>query len=144
MFELSDNLEINTEIFQGSKIFTIDNFYENPDEISDYLFKEPAPLHKEYDNPTYNNVLFEDRRLRTYDVRLQPVINFLSKLSSQKPLLYDITTNQTRFNDDEFNDYKNCIWWPHVDEGYNGIVYFNKMILNVELTYIQRLLILVK
>ena len=126
MFELNDNLEINTEIFQGSKIFTIDNFYENPDEISDYLFKEPAPLHKEYDNPTYNNVLFEDRRLRTYDVRLQPVINFLSKLSSQKPLLYDITTNQTRFNDDEFNDYKNCIWWPHVDEGYNGIVYFNK------------------
>ena len=126
MFELNDNLEVNTEIFQGSKIFTIDNFYENPDEISDYLFKEPAPLHKEYDNPTYNNVLFEDRRLRTYDVRLQPVINFLSKLSSQKPLIYDITTNQTRFYDDEFNDYKNCIWWPHVDEGYNGIVYFNK------------------
>ena len=126
MFELSDNLEINTEIFQGSKIFTIDNFYKYPDKISNYLFKNPAPLHKEYDNPTYNNVLFEDRRLRTYDVRLQPVINFLSKLSSQKPLLYDITTNQTRFNDDEFNDYKNCIWWPHVDEGYNGIVYFNK------------------
>ena len=126
MFQLSDNLKVNTEIFQGSKIFTIDNFYENPDEISDYLFKEPAPLHKEYDNPTYNNVLFEDRRLRTYDVRLQPVIIFLSKLSSQKPLIYDITTNQTRFYDDEFNDYKNCIWWPHVDEGYNGIVYFNK------------------
>ena len=126
MFQLSDNLKVNTEIFQGSKIFTIDNFYKNPDEISDYLFKEPAPLHKEYDNPTYNNVLFEDRRLRAYDVRLQPVINFLSKLSSQKPLIYDITTNQTRFYDDEFNDYKNCIWWPHVDEGYNGIVYFNK------------------
>ena len=126
MFQLSDNLKVNTEIFQGSKIFTIDNFYENPDEISDYLFKEPAPLHKEYDNPTYNNVLFEDRRLRTYDVRIQPVIIFLSKLSSQKPLIYDITTNQTRFYDDEFNDYKNCIWWPHVDEGYNGIVYFNK------------------
>ena len=83
MFQLSDNLKVNTEIFQGSKIFIIDNFYENPDEISDYLFKEPAPLHKEYDNPTHNNVFFEDRRLRTYDVRLQPVINFLSKLSSQ-------------------------------------------------------------
>ena len=126
MFELSDNLYINTEIFQGSKIFTIDNFYKYPDEISNYLFKEPAPLHKEYDIPTYNNVLFEDRRLRIYDVRLKPVVDFLSKLSSQKPLMYHISTNQTRFYNDEFNDYNNCIWWPHIDEGYNGIVYFNK------------------
>ena len=126
MFELSDNPVVDAEMFQGSIIFTIDNFYKYPDEINDYLFKEPAPLHKEYDNPTYNNVFFEDRRLRTYDKRLEPVLDFLSKFSSQKPLLYDITTNQTRFNDDEFNDYKNCIWWPHVDEGYNGIVYFNK------------------
>ena len=29
MFELNDNLEVNTEIFQGSKIFTIDNFYNH-------------------------------------------------------------------------------------------------------------------
>ena len=126
MFQLSDNLKVNTEIFQGSKIFTIDNFYKNPDEISDYLFKEPAPLHKQHDNPSYNNVLFEDRRLRKYDGRLEPVIHFLSELSSQKPLIYDIATNQARFYKNDFNDYKNCIWWPHVDEGYNGIVYFNK------------------
>ena len=38
MFELNDNLEVNTEIFQGSKIFTIDNFYKNPDLIFDCLF----------------------------------------------------------------------------------------------------------
>ena len=126
MFELSDNIKVDTEIFQGSKIFTIDNFYKNPDEISNYLFQNLAPLHKQYDNPTYNNVLFEDRRLRKRDGRLESVINFLSELSSQKPLIYDITTNQSRFYKHDFNDYKNCIWWPHVDEGYNGIVYFNK------------------
>ena len=61
MFELNENLHINTEIFQGSKIFIIDNFYKNPDEIRNYLFKEPAPLHKLYEVGTYNNVMFEDR-----------------------------------------------------------------------------------
>ena len=127
MFELNENLHINTEIFEGSKIFIIDNFYKHPDEISNYLFKEPAPLHKLYeDGFTYNNVLFEDRRLEVYDSKLKPVVNFLSDLSSQKPLSYDIVTNQTRFSNHDFNDYKNCVWWPHQDEGYNGIVYFNK------------------
>ena len=127
MFELNENLHINTEIFEGSKIFIIDNFYKHPDEISNYLFKEPAPLHKLYeDGFTYNNVLFEDRRLEVYDSKLKPVVNFLSDLSSQKPLSYDIVTNQARFSNHDFNDYENCVWWPHQDEGYNGIVYFNK------------------
>tara|TARA_B100001057_G_scaffold326992_1_gene327284 strand:- start:363 stop:1019 length:657 start_codon:yes stop_codon:yes gene_type:complete len=126
MFELSDNLKVDTEVFQGSKIFTINNFYKNPDKISNYLFQNPAPLHRQYDNPTYNGVRFEDRRLKIYDKRLEPVIDFLCELSSQKPLVHDITTNQSRFYKHDFNDYKNCIWWPHVDKGYNGIVFFNK------------------
>ena len=126
MFELNDNLEVNTEIFQDSKIFTIDNFYKNPDLIFDCLFGIPAPFFKEHDYPSFNGIFFEDRRVREYDVRLKPVVNFLSKLASQKPDTYDVATNQQRFYDDEFNDYKNCIWWPHVDVGYNGIVYFNK------------------
>ena len=97
MFELSENLVIDVVLFQDSRIFIIDNFYKNPDEIRNYLFKEPAPLHKLYEDGTYNNVMFEDRRLQVYDSKLKPVVNFLSILSSQKPLSYDIVTNQTRF-----------------------------------------------
>ena len=126
MFELSDNLKVDTETFQGSKIFTIDNFYKDPEEVSDYLFNREVPLWKIEESPSYNGVRFEDRRLKMYDKRLQPVINFLCELSSQKPLLNDITTNQSRFYKHDFNDYKNCVWWPHVDNGYNGIVFFNK------------------
>ena len=127
MFELSDNLDIKKEVFSDSAIYIIDNFYNNPDEVSDYLFKEPAPLHKLYeDGFTYNNVLFEDRRLEIYNSKLRSVINFLSDLVSQQPLSYDTITNQARFYKDDFNDYKNCVWWPHEDKGYNGIVYFNK------------------
>ena len=130
MFELSDNLKVNTEIFQGSKIFTIDNFYENPDEVSNYLFKEPAPLHKLYeDGFTYNNVLFEDRRLEVFNSKLKPVVNFLSDLASQKPLSYDTITNQARFCNDDFNDYKNCVWWPHEAVSYTHLTLPTKRIV---------------
>ena len=127
MFELNDKLVIKKEYLLDSIIYTIDNFYKNPDIINNFLFKNPAPLHKEYQSgPTYNNILFEDRRLEVYDSRLRPVVNFLSNLISRKPISYDIITNQARFYKNDFNDYKNCVWWPHQDEGYNGIVYFNK------------------
>ena len=35
-------------------------------------------------------------------------------------------TNQTRFCKIDFNDYRNNYWYPHQDEGFNGIIYFNK------------------
>ena len=34
-------------------------------------------------------------------------------------------TNQHKFYNHSFNDYKNCYWWPHRDAGYNAIIYFN-------------------
>tara|TARA_Y100000114_G_C11638784_1_gene268157 strand:- start:30 stop:686 length:657 start_codon:yes stop_codon:yes gene_type:complete len=126
MFEISENLVIDVEIFQNSKIFIIDNFYKNPDVIFKYLFETPAPLFKNEDYPSYNGILFEDRRLKKYDPRLNPVVDFLSLIVSEKPMEYKITTNQARFYKNDFNNYKNHIWWPHLDEGYNGIVYFNK------------------
>ena len=126
MFELRENLDIKKEEFLNSIIYTIDNFYKNPDIVNNYLFKKPAPLHKQYESPTYNNVYFEDRRLRVLDWELEPVVTFLSKLISKEPSTYEIITNQARFYKHSFNDYKNCVWCPPNDNGYNGIVYFNK------------------
>ena len=125
MFELNDNLEIKKEIFFESIIFTIDNFYKNPHDIKNYLFGEPAPLHKIDETPSNNNVHFEDRRLFKDDERLNHVVDFLGSLVSQKPCTYQIITNQTKFYNHKFNNIDDCHWWPHYDEGYNGIVYFN-------------------
>ena len=125
MFELNDDFVIQKEEFSKSFIYIIDNFYKNPEQVHDYLFKDEAPLHKIEEVPTCNNVYFEDRRLFKEDERLIPVINFLSKLVSQKPLTYELLTNQTKFYKNDFNDYKNNYWWPHRDHGYNAIVYFN-------------------
>jgi len=76
--------------------------------------------------PSFNGTHFFERRLIKHDKRLKEVYLFLSDLCKQK--IYDdyyIITNMTRFNKNIFNDYKNSIWWPHIDAGYNGIVYFN-------------------
>ena len=126
MFELNDELIIEKEYLLGSVIYTIDNFYKNPNRIKNYLFSKPAPLWKINEVPTYNNVYFEDRRLVKFDDRIKETIDFLSNLVSQEPSNYELLTNQTRFCKIDFNDYNNNYWYPHHDEGYNGIVYFNQ------------------
>ena len=126
MFELNSDLDIKEEILLGSKIFTIDNFYKNPDEVYDFLFNREVPLWKIEEKPSFNTIHFIDKRLCEYDERLLPVIGFLSYLCNQDAESHDIVTNMQRFFKHDFNDYKNCHWWPHQDSGYNGIVYFNK------------------
>ena len=126
MFELNSDLDIKEEILLGSKIFTIDNFYKNPDEVYDFLFNREVPLWKIEEKPSFNTIHFIDKRLIEYDERLLPVIGFLSYLCNKDAESHDIVTNMQRFFKHDFNDYKNCHWWPHQDSGYNGIVYFNK------------------
>ena len=46
MFELNPDLKIKEEILLRSKIFIIDNFYKNPDEVYDFLFNREVPLWK--------------------------------------------------------------------------------------------------
>ena len=128
MFELNDNLEIKEELFQWSIIYTIDNFYRDPQRIENYLFRDipNLPLHKGNDNPSYNGTYFEDRRHPPREsFELEKVYDFLSDLCNQDYDSFDIATNCARFKRHEFNDYENCHWWPHTDTGYNGIVYFN-------------------
>ena len=132
MFELNDNLEIKKQFFEGSIIYIIDDFYKYPQEVDDYLFGQPnkIPLHKQWEEPSMNGVYFEDRRHQSYSIDsldIEEVYHFLSDLCGQDPLGdgKEILTNCTRFKRHQFNDYKNCVWWPHTDGGYNGIVYFN-------------------
>ena len=128
MFELNENLKIDKELFEGTVIYTIDDFYKNPKEVENYLFGKPSeiPLHKRHEKPSFNGVYFEDRRHDSVDdLDLKKVYDFLSGLCGQGYEAPDIVTNCSRFKKHEFNDYKNYYWWPHTDGGYNGIVYFN-------------------
>ena len=125
MFKLNNRLQIKRETLQESVIYYIDNFYLHPKEVEEYLFDKDTPLHKIEQKPSYNNIHFEDRRLIKEDERLHSVVDFLSQICNQKPETHCIVTNMQRFFTNDFNDYKNYVWWPHQDNGYNGIVYFS-------------------
>ena len=72
MYRLNEELHV---INCPSKrpIFIIDDFYENPREVEDYLFNRNAPLWKINEEGTNNGVYFEDRRFSEYDERLREV-----------------------------------------------------------------------
>ena len=125
MFRLNNRLQIKQETLQESVIYYIDNFYLHPEKVEEYLFDKNTPLHKIEQKPSYNNIHFEDRRLIKEDERLHSVVDFLSQICNQKPETHCIVTNMQRFFTNDFNDYKNYVWWPHQDNGYNGIVYFS-------------------
>ena len=125
MFRLNNRLQIKQETLQESVIYYIDNFYLHPEKVEEYIFDKDTPLHKIEQKPSYNNIHFEDRRLIKEDERLRSVVDFLSQICNQKPETYCIVTNMQRFSVNDFNDYKNYVWWPHQDNGYNGIVYFS-------------------
>jgi len=126
MFELNKNLEVKEDHLLGSKIFTIDNFYKDPEEVSDYLFNREVPLWKIKESPSYNGLYFNERRLIQEDNRLEDIYKFLGNLCGMGYEFVDIVTNMSRFSKNDFNNYENCFWWPHTDRGWNGIVYFNK------------------
>ena len=126
MFEINPKIEIKKEYLDETTIFLIDDFYEKPEEVFSFLFdRENIPLWKMEQKPTNNGVYFEDRRTIEYNYALKKVYEFLKGLCKQYYGQPEVVTNVSKFYRDDFNNYKECIWWPHRDTGYNGIVYFS-------------------
>ena len=126
MFEISKNININLQIFQESKIYIIDNFYQDPDSVVNFFLSINPHLWKMDQTPSYNSVHFEDKRHLLHSDEIAKVYDFLSFLCGQSS--FDNTqliTNIAKFKKCEFNNYENIYWWPHKDCGYTGIVYFN-------------------
>jgi hypothetical protein len=126
MFEISKNINVNLEIFQESKIYIIDNFYEDPDSVLNFFLSHDADLWKKEETPSYNSIYFEDRSHGLDSNEITKVYNFLSFLCNQDPINdTELATNLFKLKKCEFNDYQNNYWSPHKDCGYTGIVYFN-------------------
>ena len=125
MFEINPKIEVKKEELLGTTIFVIEDFYEKPDEVFNLLFNREIPLWKIDETPTVNGVHFEDRRTIEYNYSLKKVYEYLKTLCNQNYFSPEIVTNVTKFYEHDYNDWKNYIWWPHRDTGYNGIVYFS-------------------
>ena len=128
MFELNEDLEVKKYHIQNSSIFVIDNFYKNPDKILNLFLSVPPKIHKKNGQNSYNMIFFEDKRHIFKCEDLVPVHKFLSSVCNQKTYYCNNLgfTNWTRFKKLSFNDYSNNYWWPHLDGGYNGVLYLNK------------------
>ena len=132
MWELNDNLNIQTINIQGTLAYVIDDFYKNPKKLANYLYSRELPLYKGEirwagKDISRNGKDFEDKRYSIHD-NYTPAHKLLQELCGQDFLFGPhVSTNQHRFLDNPYNNrFKTHIWWPHCDSGYNGIVYFNE------------------
>ena len=125
MFEINKNAEVRAEQFFHSNLYVIDDFYLNPDEVVEYITKTQPPLWKIEEGESNNGILYEDRRLVKDHPDITEVYQALSSLCGQPPADNRVITNQTRFIDKKSNTYETHYWYPHIDNGYNGIVYLN-------------------
>jgi len=126
MWDINMDTEVQVEEVLGSKIYTIESVYKFPEKVARYLFNRETAWHKVGQPWSLNAKKFEDRRLRVFDNQAVPLFWLCSKLTSQSLHSDHIMTNVQRLLKDDYNDYQNNYWWAHLDEGYNGIVYFNK------------------
>lgn len=128
MFEINKNSDIKIEKLQGSKIYTIDNFYEDPLSLCVLFLSEKPKLHIKTEKKHFNGTYFEDRRHLFLHRDVTKVFNYIADICKQVPsnsMNETVATNATRLNECSFNDYKNNYWWPHYDPGYTAIIYLN-------------------
>lgn len=128
IFSFNKENSITIEVIDNSTVYYIDNFYENPDQVLNLFLTNKPDFHKRNDTCTYNGIYFEDKRHRIKNEEIVEIYEYLGKFIKQVPCDHSniAITNCTRFKDVEFNDYESNYWWPHVDSGYNAILYLNK------------------
>ena len=124
-FDVNKSTRVVTQGLADSKIWIFDNFYQNPDEVKDFILSAQPRVHKGNEERTWNTTHFLDLR-HDIDVNISHVYEFLKTFSQQEYLEPYIFSNYSKFlSDTSFNSYKTHYWWPHVDPGYTGIVYLN-------------------
>jgi hypothetical protein len=127
LFEFDNIEKIDIETIDGSNIYTIDNFFKDPDSILKYLLATPPFIHKGNERPSFNTIHFFEGRHIINDPQIGAIQQKLKSICGGTELQTNqICSNVASFNDPVFNDYKNNYWWPHTDFGYNCLIYMNK------------------
>ena len=127
MWELNDNLNIHKHQIMGSTVYEVEDVYKFPKKVKRWLFSRETPLWKMNEPNSLNGKEFLDRRLVAYRKDAVPLMELCSKLSNQSLVSPNILTNVTQFVPSKYNDrWRTHYWWPHRDDGYNGICYFDE------------------
>ena len=126
MWDINRDTHCKIETFMGSKIYTIDNVYKQPKTLARWLFsRKTAPVTNK-DPFSLNGDHYDKRRMIYWADQASQLVWLASKLSQQTPNDYGaLKTNVETWLRSEKNDYKNFYWWPHIDNGYNCIIFLN-------------------
>ena len=128
MFEFNNIEKIDIETIDGSNIYTIDNFFKDPESIVEYLLSTPPFVHKGHERPSFNTIHFFEGRHVIANPQIGVIQKTLAAIFGGNELQTNqICSNVASFKDPIFNDYKNNYWWPHRDLGYNCLIYMNKL-----------------
>jgi hypothetical protein len=127
IFKTNSFSNIKKEYFLGTNIFTMDNFFTNPDMVVEYIQQHKSVLYKSRLKPSYNGDMFYDKRHTIIDVNFANLQKKLMALQIGSPLNPGkLLTNVFSMKNHPFNDYTNCYWRPHRDDGYTCLIYLNK------------------
>ena len=127
IYDINNKSITRTDNVLGTEVYYIDDFYANPHLVLERINSEPLQQWKPHLNPNgYNGNMFFDGRHLFKDDGFKQVTDFLSTITKQEvegPR--EIFTNVFQMAPSPFNDYENNFWMPHLDEGYNAIIYLN-------------------
>tara|TARA_A100001388_G_scaffold19866_1_gene13046 strand:- start:142 stop:978 length:837 start_codon:yes stop_codon:yes gene_type:complete len=124
---------------KGDFYYVMDEFYKYPDLVVKEIKKLTPATFKirqiEEDESSYNDKFFRDHRGEGMYRGLYRLTYDLGKIIKQKPINTDqmeeykmgtLYTNHATIYRHPFNELKDSYWYPHIDSGWNGIVYLNK------------------
>ena len=131
MWDLNKNGKVTITKLKGSKIFTIDDVFAHPKKLERFLFNRKTALVEAKEPFQKNGQEFVKCRYHDFVDKAAPLVWFASNLSRQTPSFYgSFKTNCDAWLEGDFNNWKDNYWWPHIDHGYNCIVYFSKDSVN--------------
>ena len=118
---------VHTHELMGSKIYTIENVFKYPKKIERFLFNRNSfPVQGD---PWRDNMKqYIKQRYTDWIDESCPIVAVAQYLCQQSVGLHGgFHTNVEAWKAGNSNDYKNNYWFPHLDNGYTCIVYFNKI-----------------
>ena len=123
---INNDLAIHKQLILGTPVFIIDNFLQDPDGIHDQCFAELGTMHKKTQKNTLNGVHFNDLRKIIQGDLVTEVDGLVKELTGQVPTNPQFATNELLLFPHAYNNPQDNWWWPHVDSGYNMIIYMSK------------------
>lgn len=125
MWEINPESEIQIDELMGSKIYTIDDVFKYPKKLERFLFNRQSFLVQGEPWSANGHQYIKQRYTDWIDASC-PIVAVAQKLCQQNVGNHGgFSTNVDAFVSGPFNTFERNYLWPHLDNGYTLIVYFN-------------------